>query len=223
MRKIGHTGRYIKILSYMTAASMALLQPCSILAAEMSQTEELPQPEEKIESEADFMDNVKYIVAFDALAEEDAYFPCMYKPMLEELQDVFPETLLVWLDGEDESVEMTVAWECEDDFDATAQPYYLFYPKWDEMQYAVAESAKDSIEIPTITVEVPQSGEAIPDLEEAKSSLYGIIQKKAVLVSVYLCDEYEVKAEPSPDSKTIHAVASGQSVQITDVETDEYG
>lgn len=207
MRKIGHKRRYIKILSYMMVALMAFLQPCSVLAAEISQTEEL----------------LRYIVGFEALAEEDSYFPCMYKPMLEELQGVFPETLLVWLDGEEEPVELAVVWECEEDFDATVQPYYLFYPKWDEALYAVAESAEGSIEVPVITVEIPQTGGILQNPEEAKNSLYLIIQKKAVLASVYLCEEYEVKAEPSLDGETVHTVISGQSVQIIDVETDEYG
>ncbi|MDE5931605.1 MAG: SH3 domain-containing protein, partial [Lachnospiraceae bacterium] len=214
MRKNGHTGRYIHILSYMMAALLIFLQPCSVLAAEMGQPAD------------DMMDTtvfVKYIVAFEALAEEDAYFSCMYKPTLEELSGVFPETISVWLEGEETSEELTVVWECEEDFDTTQQPYYLFYPKWDETQYAVADSVKDSIEIPVITVEVPQGGGTIINPEEAKSSLYQIIQKKAVLASVYLCDEYEVKAAPSPDSETIHTVVSGQSVQIIDVESDEYG
>ncbi|MDE7339430.1 MAG: Ig-like domain-containing protein [Lachnospiraceae bacterium] len=223
MRKLGHKRRYIKFLSYMMVALMALLQPCSALAAEMSQPEDVIQSEDTVQPEAGSIDSVKYIVGFEALAEEDAYFPCMYKPMLEELLGVFPETLLVWLDGEEEPVELTVAWECEEDFDATRQPYYVFYPKWDETQYAVKETSEDSIEIPVITVEVPQTGGILQNPEEAKNSLYLIIQKKAVLASIYLCDEYEVKAEPSLDSETVHTVVSGQSVQITDVETDEYG
>ena len=223
MRKIGYKGRYIKILSYMMAALMALLQPCSVLAAEMSQTEELLRSEEAAQPESGSVDSVKYIVRFEALAEEDTYFSCMYKPMLEELLEVFPETLLVWLDGEEEPEELTVSWECEEDFDATKQPYYYFYPKWDETLYAVAESTEDNIEAPVITVEVPQTGGILQNPEEAKNSLYLIIQKKAVLASIYLCDKYEVKAEPSLDSETVHTVVSGQSVQITDVETDEYG
>jgi len=265
MRKIGHTGRYIKVLSYMMAALLTFLQPYSALAAETSQTEETDRPVESSSSEetdqpvgsssseetdqpvepssseetdqqvesspsketaqpgTDLEDSVKYIVAFEALAEEDAYFSCMYKPTSEELQDVFPETLLIWLDGEEVPVELTVVWECEEDFDAAEQPYYLFYPKWDETQYAVAESVEDNIEMPVITVEVPQTGGILQNPEEAKSSLYRIIQKKAVLASIYLCDEYEVKAGPSLDSETVHTVVSGQSVQITGVETDEYG
>ena len=223
MRKIGHKRRYIKFLSYMIAVLMAFLQPCSALAAEMSQTEDAIQSEETVQPEAGSIDSVKYIVKFEALSEEDAYFSCMYKPMLEELLGVFPETLLIWLDGEEEPVELTVAWECEEDFEAVKQPYYVFYPKWDETLYAVKETSEDSIEIPVITVEVSQTGGILQNPEEAKSSLYLIIQKKAVLASIYLCDEYEVKTEPSLESETVHTVVSGQSVQITDVETDEYG
>ncbi|MCM1174904.1 MAG: Ig-like domain-containing protein [Blautia sp.] len=241
MRKKGHTGRTLKILSYMMAAWMAFLQPCVVLAAEMSGPEELPLPKEEKQTEevtqpeeisrpeegslpkTEDTASVKYIVAFGALAEEDSYFPCMYKPALEELPGFFPETVPVWLDGEEEAVELAVTWECEEDFDATEQPCYLFYPKWDETQYAVAEEVKDSVEMPVITVEVPQAGGVLQNPEEAKSSLYQMIQKKAVLASVYLCDEYEVKESPSYDGGTVHTVVSGQSVQITDVEMDEYG
>ena len=141
MRKSGYKGRYLKILSYMMAALMFFLQPCSVLAAEISQTGELFQSEETGQEETGSIDSIKYIVGFEALAEEDTYFPCMYKPMLEELLDVFPETLLVWLDGEEEPVELTVAWGCEEDFDTVEQPYYLFYPQWDDTQYADSAAA----------------------------------------------------------------------------------
>ncbi len=74
-----------------------------------------------------------------------------------------------------------------------------------------------------ITVEVPQEGGSIKNPEEAKSSLQSIVQSKAVLASVYLCDTYEIKVGPSSESETVQTVVSGQSVQITGVESDGYG
>lgn len=235
MRKYEYTGWYMKTLSYIMAALMILIQPCNVLAAEVDLTgEELSSEEtelstgEELTTEeelpmADDMASVKYITAFEPLAEEDTYFPCMYKPMLEELAGVFPETLLVWLEEEAAPVELQVIWECGEDYDATMQPYYFFYPQWDETQYMIAEAVKDSIEIPVITIEVPTESGSIKNPEEAKSSLQNIIRVKAVLASVYLCDTYEIKAGPSSDDETIYTVGSGQSVQITDVEADEYG
>lgn len=229
MRKHRYTGWYMKILSYIMAALMMFMQPCSVLAsetdlagAELSAADIEQTTGEELQT-ADDTASVKYITAFEPLAEEDTYFPCMYKPMSEELAGVFPEMLLVWLEGEAAPVEIPVTWECEDDYDTTMQPYYFFYPKWDETQYIIAEAVKDSIEIPIITIEVPTEGGSVKNPEEAKLSLQDIIQEKAVLASVYLCDTYEIKTGPSSDDETIYTVGSGQSVQITDVEADEYG
>ena len=229
MRKRGHTGWSVRILSYMMTVLMVFLQPCGVLAAEMGGSAAdggLPaadmdlQPEEEA-PETDSV--VKYIVAFEALAEEETYYPCMYKPTLEELLGVFPEMLLVWLEDEDIPVELAVTWKCEEDYEGSSQSSYFFYPKWDETLYALSETWESSIEVPVITVEVPQEGGSLRNPEEAKSSLQEIIQAKAVLASIYLCDTYEIKAGASSDSETVQTAVSGQSVQITGVESDEYG
>ncbi len=228
MRKNVHTGRKIGFLSFMMAALMAFMQPCSVLAAEMdglaaedelSSEEDLPEEEETPEADG----TVKEIVAFEELAEEETYYPCMYKPMLEELLSVFPEMLLVWLEDEESPVEIAVTWECEEDYDGSSQSTYYFYPKWDESLYMLSEAWEGSIQVPVITIEVPQEGGSIKNPEEAKSSLQSIVQSKAVLASVYLCDTYEIKAGPSSESETVQTVVSGQSVQITGVESDGYG
>lgn len=228
MRKNVHTGRKIGFLSFMMAALMAFMQPCSVLAAEMdglaaedelSSEEDLPEEEETPEADG----TVKEIVAFEELAEEETYYPCMYKPMLEELLSVFPEMLLVWLEDEESPVEIAVTWECEEDYDGSSQSTYYFYPKWDESLYMLSEAWEGSIQVPVITVEVPQEDGSIKNPEEAKSSLQSIVQSKAVLASVYLCDTYEIKAGPSSESETVQTVVSGQSVQITGVESDGYG
>ena len=228
MRKNVHTGRKIGFLSFMMAALMAFMQPCSVLAAEMdglaaedelSSEEDLPEEEETPEADG----TVKEIVAFEELAEEETYYPCMYKPMLEELLSVFPEMLLVWLEDEESPVEIAVTWECEEDYDGSSQSTYYFYPKWDESLYMLSEAWEGSIQVPVITIEVPQEGGSIKNPEEAKSSLQSIVQSKAVLASIYLCDTYEIKAGPSSESETVQTVVSGQSVQITGVESDGYG
>ncbi|MCM1121463.1 MAG: Ig-like domain-containing protein [Eubacterium sp.] len=231
MKKSRPTRRHIKYLFCVIAAVIGLSQPWAALAVEeeedMTQNavqedmQESADEDNDVENTAD-VDEVKYIAEFETFAEEDAYFPCMYKPALEELLSVFPETVRVWLEGEEDSVELEVTWECEEDFDNTQVEIYVFYPKWDEALYAIADAAADSVEIPSITVEVPVESGIISDLEGAKSALKDISQK-SILALVYLCDEYEVKKNPSYDSETVQTVHSGQSVQITDVELDEYG
>ena len=217
MRKNGRARHHIRYLSLFMAAVLGLLQPCAAMAVENNE----PEVSDSDARESD--DTLTYITAFEPLAEEDAYFPCMYKPALEELVSVFPETLSVWTEGEETSIELEVVWECEEDFDETALERYVFYPKWDETLYALADAGEEDIEIPTITVEVPADSGMIHNLEEASSDLQDISQDKSILALVYLCDKYEVKDTPDQDGETVHTVVSGQSVQITDVALDENG
>ncbi len=215
MRKIGRMRHHIRYFACAMAAVIGLLPPCAALAAQ----EDTVSENDVEEDEGD----VTYITAFEPLAEEDAYLSCMEKPDREELEEVFPETLFVWTEGEEEAVELEVDWESEEDFEETELACYVFYPEWDETQYRIADSVEDEIEIPTITVEVPADEGMIPDLEDARNDLQEIIEKKSILALVYLCEEYEVKSEPDPDADTVHTVGSGQSVQITDVGLDESG
>ena len=229
MRKTRRTRSYIKYLCCIMAVTIGLLQPYAALAVEEAQSpaEDTQEPmqdvQDTISENGSDTDQMQYITGFEALAEDDAYFPCMYKPGLEELRSVFPGTIWIWTEGAKAPVEVEVTWECNEDYDTTQLATYIFYPKWDDTLYRVADAAAASVVIPSITVEVPLSNGAISDLDGAKSALQGILGKKAVLALVYLCNQYEVKDIPSCDGGTICTVTSGQSVQITDVEPDEYG
>ena len=227
MRKIWQKSHHIRYAAWVMAVIVGLLPPCAALAAEEDISEEdLSEETAKEDTEKEDSDretDVAYITAFEPLAEEDALLSCMEKPSLEELTDLFPETLLAWLEGEEESVKLEVEWESEKDFGETKLERYTFQPKWDETLYAIADSAEETIEIPTITVEVPVEKGMIPELEEAKKALQDIIENKSILALVYLCDKYEVKSDPSADADTVHTVVSGQSVQIMDADLDEYG
>ena len=229
MRKTRRTRSYIKYLCCIMAVVIGLLQPYAALAVEEAQSpaEDTQEPiqdvQDTISENGSDTDQMQYITGFEALAEEDAYFPCMYKPGLEELLSVFPGTIWIWTEGAQTPVEVEVTWECNENFDTTQSATYIFYPKWDDTLYRIADAAEASVVIPSITVEVPLSNGAISDLDGAKSALQGILGKKAVLALVYLCNQYEVKDIPSCDGGAICTVTSGQSVQITDVEPDEYG
>ncbi len=235
MRKIWQSGHHIRYVACAMAVIVGLLPPCAVIAAQEGTSEEDISEESAAEKDSSEENTSKedsvsengtdtaYITAFEPLAEEDAYFSCMYKPGLEELTEVFPETLLVWIEGREESTQIEVVWESEEDFEETVSELYTFYPKWDETLYLIADSAEDTIEIPAITVEVPVEGSMIADLEKARSALQDITANKSILALVYLCDKYEVKSGPSADADTVQTVVSGQSVQITDAELDEYG
>lgn len=229
MRKTWRSPHHIRYFAFAMAAVIGLLPPCAAIAAEENMPEEGTVQEDTDENESISGDGLEgkepitYITAFEPLAEEDALLSCVEKPTLEELAEIFPETLVVWTEGEEESSELAVTWESEEDFEGTKSERYTFYPKWDETLYLIADSAEDEIEIPTVTVEVPVEKGMIPELEKAKNALKEIIENKSILALVYLCNEYEVKSEPSADADTVHTVVSGQSVQITDAELDTSG
>ena len=117
MKKNRSIRRKIRFISYILAAVVGLVQPCTILVA---------APNEDV-SDSD-AETIEYITAFEELSEDDAYLSCMYKPTLEELEEVFPTTLLVQFEGEDDFTEIEVTWECEDDFDDSEYLLYTFYP-----------------------------------------------------------------------------------------------
>ncbi|MFG6335673.1 MAG: Ig-like domain-containing protein [Lachnospiraceae bacterium] len=244
MRNIRQTQHHIRFFAWAMAAVIGLLPPFAALAAEENISEENTEQEDTAEEDSeeeneadedadekesvsgDDLDDeasISYITAFEPLAEEEAYLSCTEKPGLEDMTAILPETLVVWLEGEEESADLEVEWESEEDFDNTALERYVFYPVWDEALYVPADSVKDTIEIPNITVEVPADEGMIPELEEAKNALQSIIENKSVLALVYLCDSYEVKSEPSAEADTVHTVVSGQTVQITDADLDENG
>ena len=244
MRNIRQTQHHIRFFAWAMAAVIGLLPPFAALAAEENISEENTEQEDTAEEDSeeeneadedadekesvsgDDLDDeasISYITAFEPLAEEEAYLSCTEKPGLEDLTAILPETLVVWLEGEEESADLEVEWESEEDFDNTALERYVFYPVWDEALYVPADSVKDTIEIPNITVEVPADEGMIPELEEAKNALQSIIENKSVLALVYLCDSYAVKSEPSAEADTVHTVVSGQTVQITDADLDENG
>ena len=210
MKKNRSIRRKIRFISYILAAVVGLVQPCAILVA---------APNEDV-SDSD-AETIEYITAFEELSEDDAYLSCMYKPTLEELEEVFPTTLLVQFEGEEDFTEIEVTWECEDDFDDSEYLLYTFYHSWDEEKYAISDSVKDTIEVPSIMVEVPAG--LIKDLEEARDDLQDILEEKSILALVYLCDEYEVKEEASYEKSTLATVSCGQSVLITGVNLDENG
>ena len=211
---------------------MGGFQPCTALAATTTDiTEEVDtldveevQDDSTVDNtvaDTENIENMKYITAFDGLSDDESYLSCMYKPTLEELLAIFPTTLSVQFEGEETSSEIEVTWECEDDFDNSEFFFYIFYPTWDETKYALADSIKDSVELPVMMVELPSG--MIANLEEAQNDLQNMIQEKSILALVYLCDKYEVKESASYESTSIVNVVCGQSVLITGVDLDEYG
>ena len=224
MKKGRFTKKLIKVTAYLTAVSILFSQTMVSMA-----TEEKSQVSENSISEEETSSDVKYIVEITELEEEEAYLTYEEKPSLEELQEMFPDTLTVTTDEEEDTAELEVVWECEtdyeEDYSGEGKEIYIFMPQWDDDEYVLSEEISESLKIPVITVEITQ--EEVPlqieDLDAAQEDLQGITKQKSVLAVVYLCDKYAVKDKPSKDGSTVVTVVSGQSVQIVGVDLDDEG
>lgn len=214
MKSNGYLKKWIKATAYLLAASLMFEQSMIGMA-----TEEKAQTAEEI----------KYITDIYDLAEEDIYLVYESSPSLEELQNIFPETLTVTLEDETDTTKIEVTWECETDYESdqvkNVRGTYTFIPKWDESVYVLSEEAAETVEIPVIIVETLGKENPLPikDMEAARKDLQIITKQKSVLALVYLCSQYEVKESPAKNGNTVITVVSGQSVQIEDVKTDKDG
>lgn len=64
--------------------------------------------------------------------------------------------------------------------------------------------------------------EILVDIDMAQSSLEELLAEKDIYALVYLCDSYELKSAPDTCSDTVVSLNSGQFVQITGVNQDDY-
>ena len=89
------------------------------------------------------------------LAEEDRRIDIAYadKPSLEELVEVMPKTMNVYLDGGKEVYTVPVTWYCvTGDYEDTEGHYYQFSPLFDETQYQLSADLDLLTEVPYISV-----------------------------------------------------------------------
>lgn len=95
------------------------------------------------------------ITGVQDLAEEDRRIDIAYadKPSLEELVEVMPKTMNVYLDGGKEVYMVPVTWYCvTGDYEDTEGHYYQFSPLFDETQYQLSADLDLLTEVPYISV-----------------------------------------------------------------------
>lgn len=95
------------------------------------------------------------ITGVQDLAEEDRRIDIAYadKPSLEELVEVMPKTMNVYLDGGKEVYTVPVTWYCvTGDYEDTEGHYYQFSPLFDETQYQLSADLDLLTEVPYISI-----------------------------------------------------------------------
>ena len=110
---------------------------------------------ESMETETETEVEIHTITGVQDLAEEDRRIDIAYadKPSLEELVEVMPKTMNVYLDGGKEVYTVPVTWYCvTGDYEETEGHYYQFSPLFDETQYQLSADLDLLTEVPYISV-----------------------------------------------------------------------
>ena len=110
---------------------------------------------ESMETETETEIEMHTITGVQDLADEDRRIDIAYadKPSLEELVEVMPKTMNVYLDGGKEVYTVPVTWYCvTGDYEETEGHYYQFSPLFDETQYQLSADLDLLTEVPYISV-----------------------------------------------------------------------
>ncbi len=174
-----------------------------------------------VQPEEETSDIIPSITSIEPLPDEETFFSIDQKLSMEEVTALFPDSLSVHMNNSDESVPLSVTWECSDDYENTQFDLYEFTPVWDHTAYPASDSLK-SWDIPSIVISIEQAmaDYFLTDSEDAGRKLETLAKGKDILALVYLCDSYEVKKAPGEDEAAVITVSTGQSVQITGVGED---
>lgn len=119
---------------------------------ESTETESM---ETETETETEIEIEMHTITGVQDLAEEDRRIDIAYadKPSLEELVEVMPKTMNVYLDEGKEVYTVPVTWYCvTGDYEETEGHYYQFSPLFDETQYQLSADLDLLTEVPYISV-----------------------------------------------------------------------
>ena len=126
-----------------------------IESTETESTETESTETESMETETETEIEMHTITGVQDLAEEDRRIDIAYadKPSLEELVEVMPKTMNVYLDGGKEVYTVPVTWYCvTGDYEETEGHYYQFSPLFDETQYQLSADLDLLTEVPYISV-----------------------------------------------------------------------
>lgn len=130
------------------------------------------------------------ITGVQDLAEEERRIDIAYadKPSLEELVEVMPKTMNVYLDGGKEVYTVPVTWYCvTGDYEDTEGHYYQFSPLFDETQYQLSADLDLLTEVPYISVFL-YAGDGISLLSSNSES------SNTTIVFNYLVDELKMNS-----------------------------
>ena len=145
---------------------------------------------ESMETETETEIEMHTITGVQDLAEEDRRIDIAYadKPSLEELVEVMPKTMNVYLDGGKEVYTVPVTWYCvTGDYEETEGHYYQFSPLFDETQYQLSADLDLLTEVPYISVFL-YVGDGISLLSSNSES------SNTTIVFNYLVDELKMNS-----------------------------
>ena len=154
---------------------------------ESTETESM---ETETETETETEIEMHTITGVQDLAEEDRRIDIAYadKPSLEELVEVMPKTMNVYLDGGKEVYTVPVTWYCvTEDYEETEGYYYQFSPLFDETQYQLSADLDLLTEVPYISVFL-YAGDGISLLSSNSES------SNTTIVFNYLVDELKMNS-----------------------------
>lgn len=154
---------------------------------ESTETESM---ETETETETETEIEMHTITGVRDLAEEDRRIDIAYadKPSLEELVEVMPKTMNVYLDGGKEVYTVPVTWYCvTGDYEDTEGHYYQFSPLFDETQYQLSADLDLLTEVPYISVFL-YAGDGISLLSSNSES------SNTTIVFNYLVDELKMNS-----------------------------
>ena len=145
---------------------------------------------ESMETETETEMEMHTITGVQDLAEEDRRIDIAYadKPSLEELVEVMPKTMNVYLDGGKEVYTVPVTWYCvTGDYEETEGHYYQFSPLFDETPYQLSADLDLLTEVPYISVFL-YAGDGISLLSSNSES------SNTTIVFNYLVDELKMNS-----------------------------
>ena len=161
-----------------------------IESTETESTETESTETESMETETETEVEMHTITGVQDLAEEDRRIDIAYadKPSLEELVEVMPKTMNVYLDGGKEVYTVPVTWYCvTGDYEETEGHYYQFSPLFDETQYQLSADLDLLTEVPYISVFL-YAGDGISLLSSNSES------SNTTIVFNYLVDELKMNS-----------------------------
>lgn len=157
---------------------------------ESTETESTETESMETETETETEMEMHTITGVQDLAEEDRRIDIAYadKPSLEELVEVMPKTMNVYLDGGKEVYTVPVTWYCvTGDYEETEGHYYQFSPLFDETQYQLSADLDLLTEVPYISVFL-YAGDGISLLSSNSES------SNTTIVFNYLVDELKMNS-----------------------------